>query len=644
MFKRLGFVLICLTVINTSYAKKNIPVEFFNHLPMIQQPTISPDGKTIAVIYNQGNETQVAIVPFDNLSDFNVLIKLGAEKYRLEKIDWVNNEKLVVTVTQPFNINSHKLRIPHLYSVGIDGKYMELKSNDYKKARSNSDSYWASSLVKSLLQEDPNHILVESNDGRDGGYKSIFKVNINTGEYEKYLPNTKKISKWFLNKKGHILTAIGSTGNDSDEKYVYVRDTKDSKWEKIKTIEGFKTETFWPLIYDNEKHILYVMTNYKLRKQAIWSYDTKKKEYIKVIAQAPGKMDITSGVYSHNSKEYELIGYEYYDDFEHTVYFDEKDNSLNHQIKNLFAKQGLNAYIFDSDHKDTKFLIAVNSDSKPKRYVIFDAVKMKFIPWFSQFPELSKHELAPVEPIAFKARDGMDLHGYYTVKKGVKNPPLILFPHGGPYARDYQGFNPFVQLFASRGYAVLQVNYRGSTGYGTDYETAGYHEWGRKMQTDLMDGFNWVKENKQADVNNSCIVGASYGGYAALVAGFQTPNKFKCIASISGISNLQKQISHWRVRGSDAYIENAIDSGKGVDDISPINYVDDFKVPVLLIHGDADAVVDVTHSQRMHKKLKKAGKKSKLVTFKYGTHYLDDAANLKVAMKEIDVFLKKHLK
>jgi len=277
--------------------------------------------------------------------------------------------------------------------------------------------------------------------------------------------------------------------------------------------------------------------------------------------------------------------------------------------------------------------------------MLFNTKAMKFTPWFSEYPNLVKQELAEVESITFKARDGMELHGYYTVAKDSKNPPVVLFPHGGPVARDYKVFDPFVQLFASRGFAVLQVNFRGSDGYGLEYQKAGYNQWGDKMQTDLIDGLNWAKENRNANTNKACIVGASYGGYAALVAGFQTPNQFKCIASIAGISDLDKQVSHWRVRGAEEYVLNAVnDNGKiNIKDISPIHNVDKFKAPVLLIHGQADTRVDFVQSELMHKELQKAGKDSKFVTFKFGTHNLNDAANRKVAMEELDKFLKKHL-
>ncbi len=631
--------------LSVGFAKKNIPVEYFNHLPMIQQPTLSPDGNTIATIYNQGDETQVAIVPFNKPNDFNVLVKLGGEKYRIEEINWANNERLLVTISQPIKVNSSMNRITHLYSIGINGKTIELKSNAYRKAKTEEKKWFASSQLLSLLEEDENHVLVVSQDTRDGYNRSVFKVNVLTGEYKKYLPNSNHLWGWGVNKKGKVLIGIGGTGNEKNLMYYYVRDTEEDKWTKIKTTTPYVSETFSPLIYDNEKHILYVKTNYKLGKEAIWTFDTVKKDYIEVIGQAPGTIDVSGGIYSLGKGNRKLIGFRYLDETEHREYFDDASNKLGRDINKLFEKNGLGATIYDHDSDLKHIVIAAYHNSKPTKYILFDSTKTKFTPWYSTYPKLSKYHFPTVENIEFTARDGMKLYGYYTAPEGVKNPPLVLFPHGGPYARDYPGFDPFVKLFTSRGYAVLQINYRGSTGFGKAYEEAGYFQWGKKMQTDLIDGLKWVGEHKGANIKKACIVGASYGGYAALVAGYQTPNLFKCIASISGISDMKQQIKHWRIRGSEDYIENAIHvSAHNTKDISPIQHVEEYKIPVLLIHGESDTRVDFLQSKKMHEALKKAGKKSKFVSFKYGTHFLDDAANRKVAMEELDKFLKKYLK
>ena len=629
----------------SSLAKKSLPVEYFNHLPMIQTPLLSPNGKKIVAIYNQGDDTQVAIVPFDNPSEFKILVKLSSEKERIDSINWVNDERIIISASHPFKIDTAKVRLSHLYSIGLDGTQIELQSNAYRIAKSDRKKYFSRSSLLSLLVNDPSHILVTSRDEREGRYSSVFKVNVTTGKYTKFIANKNRIFGWGTDKNGKILVAYGSTGNDKNQYYIYVRDTEQDNWEKIKTLKPFDSESFSPLIYNPDTHILTVLSDYKLDKEVIWEYDVRKKEYLKIIGEAPKNYDVFGGIYSIQDNEKLLVGYRYYDDTLHNVYFNKDSNKLNQDIEKLFLKKGLIASIYDYDESKKHYIISVVSDNKPVKYILFDAIKMKLIPWYSTFPELEKYALANVEPISFKARDGMDIYGYYSAPNNIKNPPVILFPHGGPQARDYRFFDPFVQMFTSRGYAVLQVNYRGSTGYGRKYQEAGYLEWGHKMQTDLIDGLNWVSKNKNANTNKACIVGASYGGYAALVAGFQTPSTFKCIASIAGISNMKRLVSHTTMRNGEDFVNATIKrSGDDLNAISPIKHVSEFKAPVLLIHGKADTRVDFSQSQKMHNALKAAGKKSKFVGFKYGTHNLNDAANRKVAMEELDVFLKKYLK
>jgi len=220
----------------------------------------------------------------------------------------------------------------------------------------------------------------------------------------------------------------------------------------------------------------------------------------------------------------------------------------------------------------------------------------------------------------------------------------VLFPHGGPFARDSQYFNPFVQLFASRGYAVLQVNFRGSTGFGNEYETAGYLQWGKKMQTDLLDAMDWVGKNELANTDKACIVGASYGGYAALAAGHQTPNKFKCIASLAGVSDLKLQIAHWKHRGNSNYVENAVSTDeKEQEALSPFYHAELFQAPVLLIHGMVDVRVSYQQSEKMYDALKDANKEVIYELFENGTHHFNDAGNLKKTMELTVSFLDKYL-
>ncbi len=645
MFKKLT-ILFSAALFSVLTHASNIPVSAFNKMPMVAQPSISPNGKNIATIVNSEEKTQVAIIPFNSPSTMKVLVGLDGDKYRIQKIDWANNNRILVTVTQPFKAYGVQLRTTHVFSASVDGtSLIELKKRLPTRATP-EEFYRNSSSILSLLKDEPNHILVTIQDERDNNFSSVFKVDVRDNSFEKYLPNGKSITRWNVDSRGRILMAMGSDDDfNTDKRYFYTRKNNKSEWQLIKVTESYQSEIFSPVLYEPETHSVIVISDYELGKDALWRYDIKSEQYT-LLGEAPGALDVDNAIVIEEENERKVVGFEYVNHFRERVYFEKDSQELNQQVTNLFKKKNLHATLYHWSGDKKRFIISVLSDTKPRQFYLFDRNNPKITPWYGEYPELAKQKLSPVKPIQFNARDGMKLNGYLTLPQGVKNPPLIVHPHGGPYGiRDNQYFDPFVQLFASRGYAVLQVNYRGSGGFGNRYLTKGYEKWGKEMQTDLIDAVNWVKDQKLADTNNSCIAGGSYGGYAALAAGYQTPEQFKCIVSIAGVGNMGDQVTQWRKKGLKSYIRNAVNpNNENLESISPEFHASKFKAPVLLIHGKMDTRVSYRQSENMYKALSKAGKEVELELFKYGTHHLNDAVNRKKAMGLMIEFIDEHLK
>jgi dipeptidyl aminopeptidase/acylaminoacyl peptidase len=626
-----------------------LPIEHFNQMPMLQQPAISPSGKHLTGIYNNKNNTQVVVTQFGS-QDLQALVSLGGEKYRIESVQWANDKVILVSVSQPYEYNGLKLRTTHLYSADLEGKNVFEIRRSTKARRSTStselDFYYNSPNILNILPNETDHILVTTRDSRDGNYSSIYKVNINDGSFEKHIANTMRITQWITERSGKVLFAIGENSDQRDEtQYIYTRKNENSDWKLIKKYIPFQSETFDPVVYEKETNTVLVLSDHELNKTALWRFNIDKLEYTELVAQAPGNFDIDSVIFKPSRTEVDVIGYKYVDNFVRRVYWDSEQKNIGNQLASLFAKSGLKSNIYDFSLDGNRYILSAVSDTSPVKYYLFDKSKKSLNLWFSQYPYLEGKILTSVTPITFNARDGMELYGYITLPNGVEKPPVILFPHGGPYARDYQYFDPFVQMMANEGYAVLQVNYRGSTGYGNKYLTSGYHEWGKAMQTDLLDAYDWIKKTDLVHKEKACIAGASYGGYAALVAGYQTPELFDCIVSIAGVSDLNDQITMWRRLGYFDYIENAVSEKKtDIDAISPYYHADKFKKPVLLIHGKKDTRVSYRQSKSMYNKLKSAGKDVKYEEFEYGTHFLNDATNRANAMKLMKDFFEEHLK
>jgi dipeptidyl aminopeptidase/acylaminoacyl peptidase len=648
MYRKIILTFFLLLPISCLHAE-SLPLEYFNQMPMLEDPVISPNGEHLAGIYNSNEKTQVVVMPFGS-QDLKALVTLGGEEYRINSIYWANNKRLLINVSQPYEYKGLRLRTTHLFSADLEGKNVfEMRRSINARVSTKTtelDFYFNSPRLLNILPNDADHILVTTRDSRDGNYASVFKVNINDGGFKKHIANTNRINNWITDKNGEILLAIGGSDRPRDDtKYVYLRENQDADWKLIKKYTPFESETFDPIMYEKETNSILLLSDHELNKTALWRFDIKKNQFTDLVAKAPGEFDISNVIFKPSHTEMNVIGYTYVDDFVRRVYWDSEQKNIGNQLAKLLSKSGLQSNIYDYSLNKNRYIISAISDSSPVKYYLFDKNKKSLSLWFSQFPYLEGKALANVTPFTFNARDGMEIYGYITLPNGVEKPPVILFPHGGPYARDYQYFDPYVQMMANEGYAVLQVNFRGSTGYGNKYMTSGYHQWGRAMQTDLLDAYEWLLATELVHKDKACIAGASYGGYAALVAGYQTPELFDCIVSIAGVSDLGDQMTMWRRLGSFDYIDNAVNGDDtDIKAVSPYYHTEKFKKPVLLIHGKKDTRVSYRQSSAMYDQLKSAGKDVMYKEFDYGTHYLDDATNRANAMKLMKDFFEEHLK
>jgi len=299
----------------------------------------------------------------------------------------------------------------------------------------------------------------------------------------------------------------------------------------------------------------------------------------------------------------------------------------------------------------TQIVVRVDSKTAGPAYSLVD-LKARSADWLGdEYQGLAAADVSPVETVSYKAADGLQLTGYLTLPKGrdPKNLPLVVFPHGGPAARDNPGFDWWAQAMASRGYAVLQVNYRGSDGFGWKFLSAGFGQWGRKMQTDLSDGVRHLAAKGTIDPKRVCIVGGSYGGYAALAGAALDRGVYRCAASFWGVSDLRKMIFYSRAMQGLA-AQRYWTRFMGADDLkdpvlaqySPLAHVADVDIPVLLIHGRDDTVVPLEQSQLMADALQKAGKPVELVVQKGADHWLSRGDTRLAMLQAVTTFLEKN--
>ncbi len=315
------------------------------------------------------------------------------------------------------------------------------------------------------------------------------------------------------------------------------------------------------------------------------------------------------------------------------------------------AFKGKDVSLTDWSADRTRFLVRVSSPASPGVRYLFDKTRKELSPLGEEYPELKDTALGQTSWITYKARDGLEIPAYLTLPPGLAagaKPPLIVLPHGGPTARDHFDFDYIAQFLATRGYAVLQPQFRGSWGFGAAFENAGAGEWGGKMQTDLLDGIAAVAD--KADAGKVCVVGASFGGYAALAGATMHPEAYKCAASIAGVADLGLLLEQlWRTSGDDSAgigelraMLGAADKGK-LNATSPALLVSKATAPILLIHGDQDTIVAPQQSQVMANALKAAGKPVEYIVLAGENHYMTRSATRTQMLQALETFLAKQL-
>jgi dipeptidyl aminopeptidase/acylaminoacyl peptidase len=332
-----------------------------------------------------------------------------------------------------------------------------------------------------------------------------------------------------------------------------------------------------------------------------------------------------------------------------TAWIDPELDEIQAQLEANFPGERVNLASTSRDRSKVVFSHA--SAGQPPVFMLYDRSINELRAIGRAYPRLEGIGLGQTRATTFKARDGTDIPVYLTLPPGnadVRNAPAVVFPHGGPAARDYPDHDWWAQFMATRGYVVIQPQFRGSTGFGAEHEIAGRREWGRLMQDDLNDAMDWAVSEGLVDPRRVCIVGASYGGYAALAGVTLTPDRFACAVSVAGVSDLPEMLASERRESVNQSREglNYWRDHMGADDdtidlaaVSPSRLADRVRVPVLLIHGRQDTVVNFDQSERMARALRREGKPHRLVELRNEDHWLSRAPTRQQMLEEVEQFL-----
>lgn len=484
-------------------------------------------------------------------------------------------------------------------------------------------------------------ILVQINK-RDKQYFDPYQLNVFTGEMTLLYENKDNYDSWYPDNNGVIRIATKTDGVNITYKY---RAAATDTFSTLLTT-SYK-EQFYPQAFNGDNTHFYVLSNIGRDKVSLVEYDPVANKEVKEWYAHPD-YDLSSAFYDRKRKV--LAAVSWIGEKEEDHYFDKEWEDVMKPLQAKFEGYQVGLTSYDSERK--KAVVAVSSDRLPVKYYIYDFGSKDLKEAANPYPWLNEKDMAYMKPIKYTTRDSLTIHGYLTLPKGVdpKNLPVVINPHGGPWARDDWGYNPEVQFLANRGYAVLQMNFRGSTGYGRKFWESSFKQWGKKMQDDITDGVEWLKKEGIADPKRIAIYGGSYGGYATLAGVTYTPDLYAAAVDYVGVANMftfMKTIPPYWKPYLDQFYEMVGDPVKDsllLAEASPVLHTDKIKTPLFVAQGANDPRVNQAESDQMVEALKKRGVQVEYMLKKDEGHGFRNQDNRYDFYGAMEKFLDKHLK
>ena len=598
-----------------------IPMEDFFRNPEKFSFKISPNGNHIA--YMKPWKTRMNVYVLD-IKTNNETRLTSSEERGIYGFAWLTDERIGYVKDDGGDENIH------CYAVNIDGSNeRDLTPFENVQARIIDD-----------LEDDPNHIMIGLNK-RNPQIHDPYRVNVNDGKMEMIAENPGNISEWMTDHNGKLRVAITSDGVNTSLLY---RDSESDNFKPILTTD-FKVSVS-PLFFTFDNKNLYVASNRGRDKAAIFEFNIDKAKEGELIFEHD-QVDVSGLVYSKKRKV--LTGVNYTVAKNDMVFFDDWREDIQQKLESQLPGYEVGITSFSKD--ETKAIVVTYSDRCRGTYYYYDVIKNKLTDLGKISPWLNEDHMAEMKPIEYRSRDGLTIHGYLTLPKGSdgKNLPVVVNPHGGPWARDSWEYRSEIQFLANRGFAVFQMNFRGSTGYGREFWEISFKEWGKSMQDDITDGVNWLIDEGIADPDRIAIYGVSYGGYATLAGLTFTPDLYACGVDYVGISSLFTFMvdmpPYWELYRNMFY-EMVGHPEKDKDLLassSPLLHIDKIKVPLFIAQGANDPRVKKSESDQIIEALKSVGIDVPYMVKDNEGHGFYNQENEFDFYREMEKFLKKHI-
>ncbi|MFP3943634.1 MAG: alpha/beta hydrolase family protein [Alphaproteobacteria bacterium] len=629
------------------------PVDAFLKSNSVGDVELSPDGRFLAAVQGfSDNEQLRALVVYHVTSSGLTLHKAAKfENVLLYDLAWVNSNRLLVTLQayDPETLSSFTVSESGMQWEWRPRQVIALDANLKNQIVLLKDEFrikYAADRGRILhwLPSDPDHILMQV-------FGDVHKVNVNDGEAtlvergKNYTYGGKKYShSWMTDAAGNIRLRVDR--RDSFTSYNVHHPEKD-EWYEISRFRPREVPEIEPLAFSENPNILYVLARHEEDRLAVFEFNVSERKLGRLVFAHPG-VDVTGALFTDPGNR--LVGFRYVVHKPHAEYLADGFSDFDRKLERTFGKENF-ARPVSQTRDGHLIIIKVSGPRNPGTYYLYDTKANRAELIGAEALGIEPEQMGRMRPIVYKARDGLEINAYFTTPPGnPRRPPLVVMPHGGPESRDYLQWEPMVQFLATRGYAVLQPNFRGSDGFGKKFAEAGYRQWGLKMQDDITDGVRHLVDAALVDPQRICIVGSSYGGYAALAGAAFTPDLYKCAVSINGVGDLYDFVRSVRgpYSGYHYWSKSIGDVGKKGDRkrlkaLSPARNIDKIKVPILLIAGEEDETVEVDQSRDMAEALEEAGKPHRHVEFEKEGHTITRRKNRKRMFEELENFLARHI-
>jgi len=625
---------------NVSSGQEKIPTDVFGSPPLISSVKISPSGEKIAMYATlQNGDSAILVRDLAKNEPLRPIASSDNKRLKLMSFSWFSDEIILATAWLAADFYNTKLDNTRLLRVNVDGSGFEpiFKKRDFRGLPYLPPQQTG---IVDWLEDDEDHILIQV---PMSNFRSpdVVKVNVKKNTIKIIKRGVAGTRSWMTDEYGEV--RIGqSYDRIRGVATIIFKAHGSSKWRTIWKYKTFSEDSVSVLGFGENPNKVWFEA-YKDGRIAVFSADISKQNFEPELVYSHPKRDVETYLrYKEGSKE--PIGIGFRDENYHMVTWNTKEAEFEKSIYQLFPDKDV---YFGSTSKDgNRYIIFVENSSTPGSFYLGDKKLGTLDLVAHSYPSLASSVLPSKEAITYKARDGLDIEAFLTLPEGKdQNLPTVIFPHGGPIAADGEkGFDYWTSFFANRGYAVVQMNFRGSTGYGYDFMKAGLGQWGGQMQDDVEDATKWAIEEGIADPERICIVGGSYGGYAALM-GAATSDLYKCSVSFAGVTDLLYLLDESRRYGGEETLRVMLGdkSRAELKETSPVNLADQIKIPVLLVQGDDDSRVLLKHGQSMRDALIEAGAEHIYIEQEDSDHFLTLKRNRLEFFKETEKFLEKYI-